>query len=86
MLTRVRGVRRIPKRIDGWLLEMQPLTRWLVIGLLAITEVGSRSQHECPYSWETLKSVPGKGSRIRIRAPRSWRPVSVRSRYQSIAV
>ena len=39
MLTRVRGANRIPVRIDGWLIEMEPLTRWLVIGLLMALSV-----------------------------------------------
>lgn len=34
MLTQVRSANRIPGRIDRWLLEMEPLTRWLGIGLL----------------------------------------------------
>ena len=34
MLTEVRGANRIPVRVDRWLIEMEPLTRWLVIGLL----------------------------------------------------
>ena len=34
MLTQVRGANRTPVRIDRWLIEMEPLTRWLVIVLL----------------------------------------------------